>query len=194
MVTWQQTVMQSRCKLLKKPLVLPCWNLRWYWNRNDRDFGCLFVCHEKWSLPLKACLSVCNVRSSPSDKSFIMLRYLDGGQLVHYVGNYIETTISNQSWVPKARSETLRAPQNIPARLHPCPTILLGLVAKNLSIASTALVRSYFYDKLLTRCNHLQKYLDKDHVRISWQEKLWHTHGKDLAELSNTREEQGGLG
>ena len=46
---------------------------------------------------LKACLSVCNVRSSPSDKSFIMLRYLDGGQLVHYVGNYIETTISNQS-------------------------------------------------------------------------------------------------
>ena len=100
------------------------------------------------------------------------LRYLDGGQLVHYVGNYIETTISNQSWVPKAWSETLRAPQNIPARLHPCPTILLGLVAKNLSIASTALVRSYFYDKLLTRCNHLQKYLDKDHVRISWQEKL----------------------
>ena len=138
--------------------------------------------------------SVYNVRSSYSDKSFIMLRYLDGGQLGHYVGNYIETTISNQSWVPKARSETLRAPQNIPARLHPCSTILLGLVAKFFSIASTALVRSYFSDKLLTRCNHLQKYLDKDHVRISWQEKLWHTHGKDLAELSNTREEQGGLG
>ena len=112
-----------------------------------------------------------------------------GGQLEPRVGNHMKTIISHLSLAKR-----LRTPQNVPAWLYPCSTILLGLVAKFFSIASTALVRSYFSDKLLTRCNHLQKYLDKDHVRISWQEKLWHTHGKDLAELSNTREEQGGLG